>query len=186
MLGAYVTRSIFQERSEKTTSRASIELLKIFKKQFFRPPTVICLVERTEDNLIHLQAAVKKRLRNFQAIQVRREITFSYDRLLNCKACSRSEAYTVLFVRKGQLNSKWLIAVKPTESASWSTMVVKPSKHSERYHPRSNTRRERRPSPNKHLSQMYEFSKTALPEQTTATLRAEEATRGFPNGYRVI
>ena len=33
---------------------------------------------------------------------------------------------------------------------------------------------------------MYEFSKTALLAQTIPASRAWNATRGFPNGYRVI
>ena len=47
------------------------------------------------------------------------------------------------------------------------------------YHPQSNTRRERRPSSNEDLPQMYEFSKTALPEQTAPASSAGKATRGF-------
>ena len=71
--------------------------------------------------------------------------------------------------------------------ANWSTVVVKrPNGHRRYYHPQSNTRRERRPSPNKHLPQMYDFSKTALTEQTTPDSRAEKATHGFPNGYVAI
>ena len=66
MLGAYVTRSIFQQRSEKRTSQASIELLNFFKH---RPPTAICLIERTADNLINFQALVKKRLSKFELLK---------------------------------------------------------------------------------------------------------------------
>ena len=71
--------------------------------------------------------------------------------------------------------------------ANWSTVVVKRSSdHRRYYHPQSNTRPERRPSPNKNLPQMYDFSKTALTKQTTPVSRAGKATRGFPNGYRAI
>ena len=70
---------------------------------------------------------------------------------------------------------------------NWYTVVVKRSSdHRRYYHPQSNIRRERRPSPNKHLPHMYEFSKTALHEQTTLASRAWKATRGSANGYRVI
>ena len=41
------------------------ELLNFFKKQFCRPPTVICLIKRAEDNLINFQTVVKKRLSKF-------------------------------------------------------------------------------------------------------------------------
>ena len=50
----------------------------------------------------------------------------------------------------------------------------------------SNTRRERRPSLNKHLPRMHKVSETALSEQTTPASRVRKATCGFPNGYRVI
>ena len=80
--------------------------------------------------------AVKNRLRNLQAIQVRRKFTFSYDRLLHCKAYSRSEAYTILFVMKEESNFKWFIAGKHAESENWSTVVFKrTSDHKQDYHP---------------------------------------------------
>ena len=78
--------------------------------------------------------AIKNRLITFQAIQVRREFAFSYDRLLHCKACSRSEAYTVLSVRKGESSFKWLIAGKHTTSANWSTVVFKRTSDHKQYY----------------------------------------------------
>ena len=71
---------------------------------------------------------------------------------------------------------------------NWSTVVDKRLSDHRRYyhHSQSNTRRERRPSPNKHLPQMYEFSRIALLGQATPASRAWKATRGFPNGCRVI
>ena len=61
-------------------------------------------------------------------------------------------------------------------------VLKRTSDHKRYYHPQSNTRREWRPSPNKqHPLQMYEFSKTAVTEQTTPASRAGKATRGYPN-----
>ena len=40
-----------------------------FKKQFCRPPTVICLIERAADNLINFQVVVKKRLSKFELLK---------------------------------------------------------------------------------------------------------------------
>ena len=60
MLGAYVTRTTFSTTVRERTSFN--ELLNFFKKQFRRPPTVICLIKRAADNLINFQAVVKKRL----------------------------------------------------------------------------------------------------------------------------
>ena len=48
------------------------------------------------------------------------------------------------------------------------------------YHPQSNTRRERKPSSNEDLPQMYEFSKTALPEQTAPARRQPSLNRQHP------
>ena len=45
------------------------ELLNFFKKQFWRPPTVICLIERAADNLINFHAVVKKRLSKFELLR---------------------------------------------------------------------------------------------------------------------
>ena len=68
MLGEYVTRPITAVRER--ASQASIELLNFLKKQqFCRPPTAICLIERTEDNLINFQVVIKKRLRKFELLK---------------------------------------------------------------------------------------------------------------------
>ena len=53
----------FSTAVREKASQASIELLKFFKH---RPPTAICLIERTADNLINFQAVVKKRLSKFE------------------------------------------------------------------------------------------------------------------------
>ena len=54
--------------------------------------------------------------------------------------------------------------------------VLKRTSDHKRYYPsQPNTRRERRPSSNKHLSRMHEFSTTALPEQTRPASRARKA-----------
>ena len=55
----YVARSIFQQRLKKRASRASIEPFKFFKKEFFRPSTAICLIERAEDNFQAVKFDVK-------------------------------------------------------------------------------------------------------------------------------
>ena len=67
MLGACVARSNFLTVVGKRTSFDV--LLNFFKKQFCRPPTVICLTERAADNLINFQAVVKKRLSKFELLK---------------------------------------------------------------------------------------------------------------------
>ena len=58
----------FPTAVREKASRASIELLNFFK-QFFRPPTVICLIERTEGILINFQAVVEKRVSEFELLK---------------------------------------------------------------------------------------------------------------------
>ena len=53
MLEAYVTRSIFQQRSEKKGFASFNELLNFFSKH--KPPTVICLFERATERLINFK-----------------------------------------------------------------------------------------------------------------------------------
>ena len=65
-------------------------------------------------------------------------------------------------------------------------VLKRTSDHRRYYHPQSNTRRERRPSPNKYLLRMHEFSETAFPERTSLTSRAGKATRGLRNAYILI
>ena len=43
-------------------------------------------------------------------------------------------------------------------------VLKRTSDHKRYYHPQPNIRHERRPSPNKHMSRMHEFSETALLE----------------------
>ena len=64
MLGEYVTRSFFHQRSEK--GQASMNYSFIFKKH--RSPTAMCLIEQAADNLIDFQAVAKKRLSKFELL----------------------------------------------------------------------------------------------------------------------
>ena len=127
------------------------KLLNVFKKQFWRPPTVICLIKRAADNLINFQAVVKKRLSKFEllkccrifptAIRQTSHVTRSCSNAAANCVCSR--AYSTLLREKGMsvFRTTRLRHLILTESTI-STVVVKWSSIQSDITPNSDTRRE--------------------------------------------
>ena len=128
------------------------ELLNFFKKQFCRPPMVICLIERAADNLVNFQAVVKKRLSKFELFkccrifQQRSETDFvSNQRVIQVLQRIASAAkLTVLFREKKGMpffcttRLRHLVLTKSTIS----TVIVKRSSIQSDIDDSSDTRRE--------------------------------------------
>ena len=108
-----------------------------FQEAVYRPPTAICLFRRATANLINFPNTSQTGLVSFnELLKYCREFSFQYNRLLYCRACGRSKAYTVLFARKGKSFFARHIHLMLTESTSdQSIVVVERSSNHKRYYP---------------------------------------------------
>ena len=76
-------------------------LYSFFQEAVYRPPTAICWFRRATVNLINFTNSDQIGLVSFdELLKCCREFSFQYNGLLYCRACVRSEAYTVLFANR--------------------------------------------------------------------------------------
>ena len=94
-LYSFCTRKVWQV--ERRLHAVSLQ------EAVYRPPTAVCWSRRATVNLINFPNSGQTDLVSFnELLKCCREFSFQYNILLYCRACVRSEAYTVLFARKGK------------------------------------------------------------------------------------
>ena len=112
----------------------------ILQEVVHRPPTAICLFRRATVNVINFPNSGQTGLVSFnELLRCGREFSFQYNGLLYCRACVRSEAYTVLFARKRKsffrTTSQTLILTESTSDQSAVVVVERSSNHKQYYPP---------------------------------------------------
>ena len=94
------TQYLFRRRNIWQVER---RLHSFFQEAVYRPPTVIYWFRRATVNLINFPNSGQTGLVSFnEPFKCCREFSFQHNGLLYWRACVRSEAYAVLFARKGK------------------------------------------------------------------------------------
>ena len=86
---------------QEKIGKLSVVYTHFYQEAMYRPPTAICWFGQATINLINHPNSGQTGLVSFNELpKYCREFSYQYNGLLSCRACVRSEAYTVLFARK--------------------------------------------------------------------------------------